>query len=184
MIRIMLVDDHPAIRAGLRALLRGEPGLVPVAAAESADDALVAFRRDRPQVVVLDVHMPGGSGLLAARRLKAEPDPPRIVLFSAFADDELLVPARIAGADAMLGKETGGEALFDTIRQVHAHGRVLPRPAGAVVEAGLARLDAEDESLAAMLLADLSEAEVAELSGIAPAELAHRVERVLGRLQG
>jgi DNA-binding NarL/FixJ family response regulator len=184
MIRVLLVDDHPTVRAGLRAVLRAEPGLVPVGAADSVATALTAWRRTAANVVLLDVQMPGGSGLHAARRLKAEADPPRIVLFSAFAGDALLLAGRIAGADAVLGKEHGGHALCETVRRVHTHGRVLPRPPARFVEAGLARLEAEDRALAAMLLADMAPPEVAEVLRIDDRELGHRVERLLGRLPG
>lgn len=182
MIRVLVVDDHPTVRAGLRALLRGEPGLVHVGDAESAAEAMERCAELRPDVVVLDVHLPGGSGLLAARRLKARAAPPRVLLFSAFADEAMLVPALLAGADAVLSKAAGGDALFELIRQVHANGRVLSAPCPADRRASMNRLDHDDQALVTMLLAGTAGADVATVLGVDAREFEHRVERILGRL--
>ncbi|MEJ7717391.1 MAG: response regulator [Thermoleophilaceae bacterium] len=76
MIRVLLVDDHPALRAGLGTVLRLEPGLIPVGAAADAEAALEEARRRDPNVVLVDYHLPGDDGLMLCRRLK-ELDPRR-----------------------------------------------------------------------------------------------------------
>ncbi|MDP8968072.1 MAG: response regulator transcription factor, partial [Actinomycetota bacterium] len=99
MIRILIVDDHPAMRAGLTAVLRAEPGLVPLDAATSVSDLWPTLKRTRPDVVVLDYHLPGDDGLVLCRRIKRELPAPAVLLYSAYADAALTIPARLAGVD-------------------------------------------------------------------------------------
>ena len=182
-IRVLVVDDHPTMRAGLHVCLRGEPGLVPVGAADSADTAMAAARSLRPDVVLLDLHLPGGGGLHVTRLLKAEPRPPRVLIFTAFADDALLVPALIAGADGVLGKEAGSEILIETIRKVHAEGCVLAPPNLRQLHAAMASLEAEEHSIVAMLLAGVSVPEIAATLRVDPDVLDERLGHMLFRLQ-
>ena len=182
-IRVLVVDDHPTIRAGVRVSLRGEPGLLAVGTADSVDTAVTAARSMSADVVLLDVHLPGGGGLYAARRLKGLPKPPGVLLFTAFADDSLLVPALIAGADGILGKEAGGEALFEAIRRVHGHGRVLRQPSVQEIHAVMGRLDVDDQPIAAMLLDGASLPEVAATLRLDVAKAETRVADMLAALQ-
>ena len=182
-IRVLVVDDHPTIRAGVRVSLRGEPGLLAVGTADSVDAAVTAARSVSADVVLLDVHLPGGGGLHAARLLKGLPKPPRVLLFTAFADESLLVPALIAGADGILGKEAGGEALFEAIRRVHSHGRVLRQPSVQEIHAVMGRLDVDDQPIAAMLLDGASLAEVAATLRADVADIETRVAHLLAALQ-
>ncbi len=183
MIRVLVVDDHPTIRAGVRVCLRGEPGMHAVGAADSVDAAVTAARSVGADVVLLDLHLPGGGGLNAARRLKSLPQPPKVLLFTAFADDALLVPALIAGADGILGKEVGGEALFEAIRRVHADDRVLRQPSVDEIRATMRRIDVEDQPIAAMLLGGAAMPEVASTLRLPPGEFETRVAGMLARLQ-
>jgi DNA-binding NarL/FixJ family response regulator len=182
-IRVLVADDHPAMRAGLRVCLRGEPGLVPVGAADSADSAVRTARSVRADVVVLDLHLPGEGGLHAACRLKAGPQPPRVLLFTAFAHDALLVPARIAGVDGVLGKEAGGDALFDAIRRVHANGCSLPAPDVEQVRATMASLEEDEQPIAAMLLAGIASSDIAATLRLDPVDLDALLQRMFTRLQ-
>lgn len=183
MIRVLVVDDHPTMRAGLRVCLRGEPGLVPVGAVDSGDTAITAASSSRPDVVLLDLHLPGGGGFHVARRLKAQPDAPRVLLFTAFADDTLLVPALLAGVDGWLSKEAGSETLFKEIRRIHAHGCVLPAPNMHQLHAAMASLEAEEQSIAAMLLAGVTETDIAATLRVDQDELEARLEQMFERLQ-
>ena len=183
MIRVLVVDDHPTMRAGLRVCLRGEPGLVAVGVADSADTAITAAKALEADVVVLDLHLPGGGGLFATRRLKAGPQPPRVLLFTAFAEDALLVPALIAGADALLSKEAGSETLFAAIRRVHAEGCVLPAPNMHQVHAAMESLGAEEQAIAAMLLAGVPRSDIAATLNVDQEVLEERLDDMFVRLQ-
>lgn len=182
-IRVLVVDDHPTMRAGLRVCLRGEPGLVPVGAADSAETAMAAARSLQPDVVLLDLQLPGGGGLHVTRRLKAEPRPPRVLIFTAFADDSLLIPALIAGADGLLGKEVTSPVLFDAIRRVHAEGCVVPAPSLRQLHAAMASLQTEEHSIVAMLLGGVSRPEIAATLRMDADALEDRLEDMLYRLQ-
>lgn len=183
MIRVLVVDDHPTMRTGLRVCLRGEPGLVPVGVADSVTTAVTNARSHGPDVVVLDLHLPGGGGLLAAHRLKLEPRPPRVLLFTAFADDALLVPALIAGADGILGKEAGSDALFEAIRRIHADGRTLPSPDAARVAATMALLEEDDRPIAMMLLSGVAPTDVAATLRVDLDGLDEHLANMFDRLQ-
>src|SRR5262245_12363130 len=98
MIRILLVDDHPAMRAGLTGVLAAEPGTVPLDSIASGDELEPALRRCRPDVVLLDYHLPGSDGLVLCRQVKRTVPAPAVLIYSAYADAELAIPAVLAGA--------------------------------------------------------------------------------------
>src|SRR6478752_765686 len=113
--RIAVIDPQPATRAGLSMLLRTEPGLVPVGAAAGAHDGAELAERLRPDVVLLEPHLLDGDGLGLCRRLRAAAEAPRVILYSAGADAELGLLARVAGADGLVDKAASPQALFDAI---------------------------------------------------------------------
>jgi DNA-binding NarL/FixJ family response regulator len=117
MIRVLVVDDHPVLRAGLEAVLRAEPGFVPVGTAADGQEALRLVRRTRPDVVVLDRRLGDEDGLALCRMLRAEPAPAEIVLYTAAASDPRLAPeAAEAGAAHVVDKAARLDALFDALR--------------------------------------------------------------------
>ena len=104
MIRILVVDDHPALQAGLWTVLRGEPGLVPIGAVSRPREALGEVARANPDVVLVDYQLPDEDGLVLCQRLKRLPDPPRVLIYSAYASPTLALPAIVAGADGAVNK--------------------------------------------------------------------------------
>ena len=98
MIRVLVVDDHPVLRAGLEAVLRSEPGFVCVGTAGDGHELLAALRRARPDVVLLDVRLNDEDGLALCRTVRAETAPPQVVLYTASVDEDLVVGAAAAGA--------------------------------------------------------------------------------------
>ena len=102
MIRVLIVDDHPAVRAGLVAVMRAEPGLLPVASAADPDRALTEARQRHPHVALVDYHLREGDGLLLCMDLKAFPAPPRGLIYSAGAEAGLRRPATMACADGLV----------------------------------------------------------------------------------
>src|SRR3954469_17848834 len=89
---VLIVDDHPALRAGLRALLEQEPGIVFAGAVPGEKQLMRALPELRPDVVVLDYALGRGDGLSACFRIKQLPHPPAVVLYTAYADDVFAVP--------------------------------------------------------------------------------------------
>ncbi|HSD78441.1 MAG TPA: response regulator transcription factor [Solirubrobacteraceae bacterium] len=129
MIRVLVVDDHPVLRAGLEAVLRAEPGFVPVGAAADGHAALRLVRRTRPDVVVLDRRLGDEDGIALCRVLRAEPAAPEIVLYTAAATElGLRDQAGEAGAAGVVDKSDDLTALFDAVRL--AARRIAPRARG------------------------------------------------------
>ena len=113
-IRIFVVDDHPVVRAGLVTILGTQPDFVVVGEAEDADTAINRLLTLRPDVLLLDLEMPGGDGVDVLRRARENESDTRALVFTAFdADDRILAAVR------------AGEELFRAIRVVHAGGSLL-----------------------------------------------------------
>jgi DNA-binding NarL/FixJ family response regulator len=116
MIRVLVVDDHPVLRAGLEAVLRSEPGFVCVGTAGDGHELVAMLRRTRPDVVLLDWRLGDEDGVALCRMLRAEAAPPEVVLYTASASADLLVAAQAAGAHAVVEKGADIDELFDALR--------------------------------------------------------------------
>ena len=116
MIRVLVVDDHPVLRAGLEAVLRAEPGFRCVGGAEDGGSMWVLLRRTRPDVVVLDHRLGDEDGIELCRALRAEPDPPSVLLYTADPNVALERSALEAGAAGIVDKAIDVGALYDAIR--------------------------------------------------------------------
>lgn len=120
MIRVLLVDDQPLIRAGLRMLCDAEPDLTVVGEADNGRDAVALAARVTPDVIVMDLRMPGVDGITATRRILAERPASRILVLTTFGDDDHLYPALTAGACGFLLKDAPPTELLDGIRRAAA----------------------------------------------------------------
>ena len=125
-IRVMIVDDHSMVRMGLAGLLAMEPDVQVVAEAEDLDQAVAAFSSHRPDVILMDVRMPGGSGLLALERIKAIDSTARVVFLSTYDLEEPMIAAHESGACGYLLKSVKFDELVAAIRSVHAGGNCFP----------------------------------------------------------
>jgi DNA-binding NarL/FixJ family response regulator len=123
MIRVLVVDDHPVIRAGLEAVLRSEPGFVCVATAGDGQELLATVRRTQPDVVLLDWRLGDEDGVTLCRTLRAEPAPPEVVLYTASTNEVLEEQAEAAGAHAVIEKAADIDVLFDALRLAVRGGR-------------------------------------------------------------
>ena len=182
--RIAVVDPQPAVRAGLVLLLRGEPGLVPVGAATGSADAAELLARERPDVVLLEPGLLDGDGIALCRRLTAEADAPRVILYTAKLDTEIELLARVAGARGLVDKAAAPTELFDAIRTVARGGSALPALTRAQLDAAAHRVDPDDLAVLAMLVDGTPAADVAATLHMDRRRVAKRTERVLGRLRG
>ncbi len=138
-IRVLVVDDHALFRRGVVELLREEPGLDVVGEAGNAQEALVLTRRHAPQVVLLDVHMPGARGVEILPALKRE-GAGRVIMLTISDRDEDLMAALAGGADGYLLKNTEPEELVRAIHRVVAgHGALAPEVTPRVMQAAAQR---------------------------------------------
>jgi DNA-binding NarL/FixJ family response regulator len=121
-IRVVLVDDQVLVRAGLRALVEAEPGMTVVGEAGDGDAAVEAVRRERPDVVLMDIRMPGTDGLAATQRISADPDldAVHVVILTTFEEDSYVFEAIRGGAAGFLVKDTEPAELLRAVRTVHA----------------------------------------------------------------
>jgi len=183
MIRIAIVDDHPALRAGLRTVIMLEPGFV-FAGDNPGDDRLwTMLSRSRANVVVLDYHLPSRDGLQLCREIKQRMPELKVLLYSAYASPALALPALVAGADGLLGKGAEAGELFETLRLVHRGERPIEPPPRALMEDVHRRLAPEDRTLLAMLLEGCDEQEVAAALRIDARAVDQSIRRLLSELR-
>lgn len=125
-IRILLVDDHPVVRKGLCAILDDEEGFEVVAQAGSVADACTTFARTNPDVTLLDLRLPDGSGVDVITRVRADHPDAKFIVFTTYDADEDIFRAIEAGARGYLLKDTFGSELVDTVAAVAAGRKRVP----------------------------------------------------------
>src|SRR5437867_4668044 len=134
MIRIVVVDDHPVVREGLVASLEDDPEFQVVGAAGSAEDALRLVTAQRPDVILLDLELPGVNGLEAIPGLTAASGASRILILTAYDTEERVLGALRAGARGYLLKGASSDEIARAVRQVYAGGSYLePRVASRLI---------------------------------------------------
>jgi two-component system response regulator DevR len=160
-LRIVLVDDHEVVRLGLRSLLERQPDLMVVGEAETAQEAISAVESLAPDVVVLDIRLPGRSGVEACAEIKRRRPETKIVVLTSYAEDEVLLDAIAAGAEGYVLKQVGSDDLVRALRRVGRGERLLdPRLTDQV----FAKLRQMRERERAEAFSDLSEQELRVLA--------------------
>jgi DNA-binding NarL/FixJ family response regulator len=195
-VRVVLVDDHTMVREGLRLLLRSAGDIAVVGEADSGPAALEVAERVRPDIVVLDLDMPGGDGMAALRGLEQTLPSVRVLILTVHAEQERLVPLLEAGARGYLTKEAASQDLVEAIRVVAA-GEIYVRPvtarllAAAVVPHHTAKtardrfqtLSEREQTTLQLVAEGYSGAEIARQLGISTKTIdayKHRVQEKLG----
>ena len=182
MIRTLIVDRHPALRAGVKVVLEAEGDMVVVGDTGAQEELLPLLRRTRPDVVLLDCHPPRVAGLRACRLIKCLLPAPRVLIYSAYADERLRVAARIAGADGFLDKNSTALDLVQAIRGVHGGRDLLEPIEPGEVERAMRLLDRQEAQILAMLLDETPPSEIAVALSMPPASVGRRVDDILDRL--
>ncbi len=189
-IRVAVADDHPMFRAGVVTSLREEEGIEVVGDAADGSAALDLARAELPDVMVLDINMPGG-GLETARRIAVACPATRIVMLTVSEDEDDLLAAMKAGASGYVLKGAGASELAGVIRSVNA-GEVYVAPAlawGMLREMRTPRTSPYDEltererEVLELVAEGLSNHEVGERLGLAEKTIKHYMTNILGKLQ-
>ena len=119
-ITVLLADDEPLVRQGLRTILESEPDIVVVGEAGHGAEALAETRRHHPDIVCMDVRMPGIDGIRATEHVLALPDPPRVLVVTTFDSDDYVFAALRAGASGFILKRARADAIITAVRTVAA----------------------------------------------------------------
>lgn len=180
-IRIMIVDDHEVVRVGLRALLERRPDFRVVAEAGSAGEAVQKALDHRPDVVVMDIRLPGGNGIEATRRIVEALPETRVIMLTSYAEDELLLEAIEAGASGYVLKQIGSDELVTAIERV-ARGEALIDP--SMTPTLLRHLRAARRSAMASAFKDLTEQELRVLALIAEGKTNREIAQTLFLSEG
>ncbi|QTF70742.1 response regulator [Arthrobacter woluwensis] len=193
-IRVALADDQGLIRAGFRALIDAEDGLVIVGEAATGREAVALARRARPDVMLMDIRMPDGDGLEATRDIALQGLLPRIIILTTFGLDEYIVEAIRAGAAGFLVKDTEPAELLRAIRAVHDGDALLSAPVtrrvldylkgqgGSAAPRSLAEITEREREVLALVGEGLNNAEIAERLYITPLTAKTHVSRIMGKL--
>ncbi len=148
---MILADDHPLVLNGLYHLLREHPEFEVLERCSSGAEALAAIKRHRPDIVVLDLLMPGMDGLTVARELNRAGDPPYIVLLTAQLHEDQLIEALHLGIRGFVLKEMATKLLVECLRRVNAGGQWLEKDSANRAMAKLVRREAKGRELAKVL---------------------------------
>jgi len=151
-IRVMLVDDHLAFRKGMAALIESEPDLRVIAEAGDGTKALEIFRVNKPDVVLMDLRLPGMGGVEAIIAIRKEFPDARVIVLTTFDMDEDIFRAMQSGAKSYLLKDTPEDELAETIRAVHAGRQVLPRKVAERLAERQQRADLSEREVEALQL--------------------------------
>jgi two-component system, NarL family, response regulator DevR len=193
-VRVMLVDDHEVVRQGLRAMIESHEDMEVVAEAGDAEEAVLRARSYKPDVVVMDVRMPGRSGVEACRDIRAEHPDMAVLMLTSFSDDQALFDSIMAGAAGYVLKQIRGSDLVDGIRRV-GNGESLLDPAvtARVLERvrnprgdedpRLARLTPTESRILDLIAEGLTNREIGDRIHLAEKTVKNYVSTILNKLQ-
>jgi DNA-binding NarL/FixJ family response regulator len=182
-IRILLVDDHMVIRMGLMTAVGDTPDMEIVADVESGSEAVEAYRTHRPDVVVLDLRMPGMDGIETIRALRDENAGIRTLVFSNYAKGEEIYRAMKAGASGFVVKDMALDRLLEAIRKVHGGEQYIPPEVAARVgERLLVQLSPREVEVIQHVAKGFSNKEIAAQLGVVEGTVKIHVANILSKL--
>jgi DNA-binding NarL/FixJ family response regulator len=184
-IKVLIVDDHPIMRIGIAAIINARADMVTVAEAGSGESAVDLFEKYRPDITLMDLRLPGISGVETIRRIRARHPEACFVVLTTYEGDEDIYQALEAGARAYVIKGMQHEALVDALRRVYAGGRFLPSPVSRALAARTpdSDLSAREREVLQLLAQGESNKRIAFLLGITEATVKCHVSVILMRLQ-
>lgn len=184
-VRVMIVDDHPVVRAGLASLLRRQPGVKLCGAAHSDEEALEILRRVPVDVILLDLRMPTINGIDLLNLLRTEVDPPKAIILSSYEMEEEIYRAIKAGARGYLSKNAPREEIVSAIEVVDGGGAYFPERILQWMEQRDARssLSAREVEILEMVSRGLTNKEIAGVLQISHYTVRNHINHISAKLQ-
>ncbi len=192
--RILIVDDHEVVRLGLRALLDRHPDFEVVGEASTADEAVIKTLDRRPDVVVMDIRLPGGSGIGACEQIVAQAPECKVVMLTSYAEDEMLFNAIRVGASGYVLKQIGGAELIRVIETIGRGESLLDpaltsrvfaevrRAAVAAEAAAFSELTPQELHVLSGIASGKTNREIAEILHLSPGTVRNYVSNILSKL--
>jgi DNA-binding NarL/FixJ family response regulator len=184
-IRILIVDDHPVVCAGLASMLAGHEEFEVVGSVACGERALAVIRQAGPDVILLDLRMPGMDGIAVLHALKSMASPPHALILTSFEKDEDIYRAMRAGAAGYLLKDTAEAEMVEAITQVHGGRRYMPRHIAARLEARRMRSDltGREQQILQLVAHGSTNKEIGKALYISENTVRHHVVSIMEKLQ-
>jgi DNA-binding NarL/FixJ family response regulator len=184
-IRILIVDDHPVVCAGLASMLAGHEEFEVVGSVACGERALAVIRQAGPDVILLDLRMPGMDGIAVLHALKSMASPPHALILTSFEKDEDIYRAMRAGAAGYLLKDTAEAEMVTAITQVYGGKRYMPRHIAARLEARRMRSDltGREQQILQLVAHGSTNKEIGKALNISENTVRHHVVSIMEKLQ-
>jgi len=185
MIQILIAEDHLIARVGVKTILGAQPDMTVVAEAANGAQAIDLYFQHRPDITLMDMRMPGTSGLDAIAGIRRQAPDARIIALSTYGGDEDIRRALHAGARAYLTKDVLHDELIRAIHTVHEGGSYLPAPVAAALEAAASSvaLSAREREVLGLIVKGHGNKQIAFVLGIAEHTVKNHVKSILSKLE-
>jgi DNA-binding NarL/FixJ family response regulator len=183
-IKIMVVDDHPLMRVGITAIINARTDMSVVAQAGTGEEAVALFQRHKPEITLMDLRLPGMSGVEAIAAIRSKSSNARFIVVTTYDGDEDIHRALEAGAQGYIIKGMPYQTLVDALQRVHSGGRFLPPPVARALASRLPHSDLSSRELEVLhlLVGGNSNKDIANVLGITEATVKCHVSTILVRL--
>lgn len=184
-IRILIVDDHPVVRAGLTSMLATQPGLEVADSVSSGEEALDMLERQRLDIVLLDLRMPGMNGIDTLLAIKRKAIPVHVIVLTSYETDEDIYRAINAGAEGYLLKNASLREMVEAIRAVRAGNRYIPRRIASRLAERMTRsnLTARELEILKILTKGLTNKQIASALGISDNTVRNHINSIIEKLE-
>ncbi|MBO0862991.1 MAG: response regulator transcription factor [Chloracidobacterium sp.] len=184
-IRILIIDDHPVVRAGLESMLSGQPDMDVVASVSSGLEALALLESQTADIILMDLRMSGMSGLDTIRAINLRQDPPRIIVLTSFDAEEYIYQSVGAGAQGYILKDISQDRLLEAIHIVHAKKLYFPADISARLIERMARsnLTPREHQVLQLVAKGLTNKEIGRTLGISDNTARNHVNSIIEKLE-